>query len=125
MNVGDYVRGVYKTGVYGGELLELEPEKQRALVKVLAVFKHPTQGDLHNPKQINVPLFHQRKALAQYEKAWMPLSSLKKLEEDLPAYKDSLKTALQKQKEALAEEASPWAEQSLVQLEELEKEYGL
>ncbi|BAB05453.1 activation of KinB in the initiation of sporulation [Halalkalibacterium halodurans C-125] len=51
MNVGDFVRGVYKTGVYAGELMQVEQEKGRALVKVLAVLKHPMQGDLHNPKR--------------------------------------------------------------------------
>ncbi|MED3646015.1 kinase-associated lipoprotein B [Halalkalibacterium halodurans] len=124
MNVGDFVRGVYKTGVYAGELMQVEQEKGRALVKVLAVLKHPMQGDLHNPKEANVPFFHERKALACYEKAWMPLSQLKPFEGEPPAYEASLEKALQEMKESLASDTSEWAKRSIEVLAQVEKEYG-
>ncbi|WP_138090447.1 kinase-associated lipoprotein B [Halalkalibacterium halodurans] len=124
MNVGDFVRGVYKTGVYAGELMQVEQEKGRALVKVLAVLKHPMQGDLHNPKEANVPFFHERKALAYYEKAWMPLSQLKPFEGEPSAYEASLEKALQEMKKSLASDTSEWAKRSIEVLAQVEKEYG-
>lgn len=120
----EYVRAFYKTGVYVGELIERQESKQRALVKVLAVLKHPTQGDLHNPKMTDVPLFHQRKALAHYEKTWVPLSSLKPFEGEVPDYKVSLLQAVENQQKALQEDDTDWAKASLEQLLECKSEYG-
>lgn len=64
----EIVRAKYKTGRYIGKLIEMKEEENRALFQVLAVETHPQQGDLHQPKQIDVPLFHQRKALAIWKK---------------------------------------------------------
>ncbi|ARK30386.1 kinase-associated lipoprotein B [Halalkalibacter krulwichiae] len=119
-----YVRAFYKTGVYIAELLDRQEEKQRALVKVLAVLKHPTQGDLHNPKMVDVPLFHQRKALAQFEKTWVPLSSLKAYEGELLDYQFSLKQATEALRQSLIEDDSDWARKSLEKLEECTAEYS-
>jgi kinase-associated protein B len=88
---------MYKTGVYIGELLETQEGNQRALVKVVSVLKHPTQGDLHHPRTIDVPLFHERKALAQFEKAWVPLTSMKTYEGEAIDYVSSLEQAWNKQ----------------------------
>lgn len=45
----------YKTGQYIGKA---EDERnQMVLVHVLAVKSHPRQGDLHHPKQADVPFF--------------------------------------------------------------------
>ena len=118
------VRAIYKTGVYIAELMETQEEQQRALVKVQAVLKHPQQGDLHNPKMVDVPLFHQRKALAQYEKAWVPLSSLKSYEGEELSYHFSLQQAWEKQYEDLHADDSDWAKVSIKRLEELKAEYG-
>jgi kinase-associated protein B len=119
-----YVRAFYKTGVYVGELIERQEEKQRALVKVLAVLKHPTQGDLHNPKMVEVAFFHQRKALAQFEKTWVPLSSLKPYDGEIPDYRDSLREAFEVQQRTLTDENTEWAKASLEKLEECKSEYG-
>ncbi|MCK0472049.1 kinase-associated lipoprotein B [Halalkalibacter sp. APA_J-10(15)] len=122
----ELVRATYKTGVYIGELIERQANQNRGLIKIIAVVKHPTQGDLHSPKQINVPLFHQRKALAQFEKAWVPLTSMKPFEHDVvPEYKDSLKKAILQQKNTLQADQSDWAKMSLAKLRECEKEYNL
>ncbi|MFC0559964.1 kinase-associated lipoprotein B [Halalkalibacter alkalisediminis] len=120
----EYVRAFYKTGVYIAELVERQESMQRALVKVLAVLKHPTQGDLHNPKMIEVPLFHQRKALAQFEKTWVPLSSLKSYEGEVPEYKSSLLQAVVELQKSLEEDDSDWAKASLEKLNECKSEYG-
>ncbi|MCL7745988.1 kinase-associated lipoprotein B [Halalkalibacter alkaliphilus] len=121
----EYVRAFYKTGVYIAELIERQEENGRALVKVKAVIKHPTQGDLHNPKMTDVPLFHQRKALAEFEKTWVPLSSLKAYEGEVPSYKDSLQQALHDEISKLEDVETEWAQLSLEKLEECKKEYGL
>ncbi|GAF19120.1 KapB, lipoprotein [Bacillus sp. JCM 19046] len=90
----EIVRAKYKTGRYIGKLIEMKEEENRALFQVLAVETHPQQGDLHQPKQIDVPLFHQRKALAYLEKTWVPSSTVKPYNGDLPDYKQSLELAL-------------------------------
>lgn len=120
-----YVRAVYKTGVYIAELLEVQEEKNRALVKVRAVLKHPQQGDLHYPRQADVPYFHQRKALSEFEKAWAPLSSIKAYDGPIPDYKQSLREALRKEIEKLENDPSEWAKKSLEKLRLSEKEYDL
>lgn len=120
----ELVRAVNKTGVYIAELIEEQEEHGRALVKVLAVLKHPTQGDLHNPKQTNVPLFHQRKALAKFEKAWVPLSSLKPFDGEVLDYKESLYQALMKQITELEQLKTEWSDASLEKLHECKSEYG-
>ncbi|MBP3950661.1 sporulation phosphorelay system protein KapB [Bacillus suaedae] len=121
----EYVRAFYKTGAYVGELIERQEENQRALVKIVAVLKHPMQGDLHSPKQTDVPLFHQRKALAQFEKTWVPLSSLKSYLEEPPVYRSSLEQALYSQEEELSKDRSAWAKLCLERLQECRDEYGL
>ncbi|WP_227936267.1 kinase-associated lipoprotein B [Alkalihalobacillus deserti] len=119
-----YVRAFYKTGVYIAELMERQENMQRALVKVLAVLKHPIQGDLHHPKMIDVPLFHQRKALAHFEKTWVSLSSLKPYEGEVPEYKSSLLQAIDEQQKVLQQDETEWAKASLEKLNECKSEYG-
>lgn len=53
----------YKSGIYIGNVLEVRKEENRALFQVLAVLTHPNQGDLHHPKQIDVPFFMSGKRL--------------------------------------------------------------
>ncbi|KMK76382.1 kinase-associated lipoprotein B [Alkalihalobacillus pseudalcaliphilus] len=119
------VQAVYKTGVYIGECLEVLGDQNKALVKVLAVKKHPQQGDLHHPKQTENVFFHERKALAEYEKAWMPLASLKNYEGEIPTYKDSLAVALNSLLEKLQSEDTPFNQNSIKTLNELKKEYHI
>ncbi|WP_270182001.1 kinase-associated lipoprotein B [Alkalihalobacillus sp. CinArs1] len=118
---GEIVTAGYKTGRYIGEIVDVKSPK--AVVKVLAVIKHPTQGDLHNPKQLDVPLFHQRKALSQYEKALVPISAINHYDEEIPDYLESLKEAVDTQVNELKHEGGRWAEASLIELEKLKDEY--
>jgi kinase-associated protein B len=99
IEVGSIVTGLYKTGKYVGEVTEIRPSHY--LVRVLAVLKHPTQGDLHNPNQTDVALFH----------------------EGVPDYKESLAKALSAQIEKYEGDESSFAQQCLVHLKNLEKDY--
>ena len=78
LQVGDKVTAIYKTGKYIGEITDFRSEHY--LVKFLAVFKHPLQGDLHHPKDVNVAFFHERKALSYLEQANIPKKMVKPFE---------------------------------------------
>jgi len=121
LHVGDKVTAIYKTGKYIGEITDIRPE--HILVKVLAVTKHPMQGDLHHPKDVNVPFFHERKALSYREQANIPKKMVKPFEKEVPTYEASLKDAVGKVKEELTQDSSQWAAQSLNNIQALEKEY--
>ncbi|WP_306980073.1 sporulation phosphorelay system protein KapB [Alkalicoccobacillus murimartini] len=116
-------RALYKTGKYVCERLETDEANRRALVKVRAVLKHPTQGDLHHPKQVDVPLFHERKALAEFEKTWVPLSTLRPYDGELLSYQTSLQESWNEQYKQLELDGSDWAKQSQKALVELRNEY--
>ncbi|WP_219835789.1 kinase-associated lipoprotein B [Paenibacillus sp. R14(2021)] len=110
----------YKTGQYVGEVVE--NTGPRAVMKVLAVLKHPEQGDLHHPYNPDVPMFHERRALSYTEKANVPLGDIKAFHGEVPAYKASLEHALAKEIDAL-DKLKRWSERGLEQLEQLAKEY--
>jgi len=118
---GEKVTAEYKTGVYIGEIVEMT-SPMKAAVKVLAVVEHPTQGDLHQPMDGGVSFFHQRRALSHQEIALMPVGSLKPYGGPVPDYRESLKRALAAQRAELSN-AQRWAERSLQELEQLNKEY--
>jgi kinase-associated protein B len=121
LQIGDIVTGIYKTGKYIGEITEVR--SQHYLVRVLAVVKHPMQGDLHNPKEADVLIFHERKALSYREQANIPKQMVKPFKEEVPDYLGSLKQAVDKMKTDLTENATPWAEMSLKSISSLEKDY--
>ena len=117
--IGEIVTGIYKTGKYIGEVTNSRPGSY--IVKVLAVLKHPVQGDLHNVKQADVPFFHERRALAFREQTNIPEQMVKKYEGEIPDYTDSLKLALETQMNSFAEDDSPFAVRSLETLEQLKR----
>ncbi|MEH7237263.1 kinase-associated lipoprotein B [Bacillus sp. JJ1562] len=119
--VGDIVTGIYKTGKYIGEITVIKPEHY--LVKVMAVLKHPMQGDIHSPKEVNVPLFQERRALAFNEQTNVPKKMVRTYSGDVPAYKDSLKVAVEKTKNELETEGTEWALRSLENMKVLELDY--
>lgn len=94
MEIGQIVTAFNKTGKYIGEITGIRPETYT--VRILAVLIHPRQGDLHHPNQVDVPFFHERKALAFREQANIPLKMAKPYEGDIPDYKETLKTAIKK-----------------------------
>lgn len=119
--IGDKVTAIYKTGKYIGEVTDIRP--QHYLVRVLAVLKHPMQGDLHSPKDADVLIFHERRALAYREQSNIPKQMVKPYVEEIPDYIDSLKASLDKMKKELHDISSPWSEKSLQNIEALEKDY--
>ncbi|MCP8969809.1 kinase-associated lipoprotein B [Ectobacillus ponti] len=123
LQIGSTVTGIYKTGKYIGEVTAVRPEHY--LVKVLAVLKHPTQGDLHHVKEADVPFFQERRALAFREQTNVPKQMVKPYDGEVPDYKESLRTALHKQMQDLTENGTPWAERSLQCLRALEQDYRL
>lgn len=123
LQIGDIVRAPYKTGVYIGEITNIRPEHY--LVKVKAVLKHPTQGDLHNPKQVGMGFFHERRALAEHEQTNILKGMVKKYENDIPTYKSSLKSSLMKLRSELEGDSSEWAQLCIEKVDILEKEYKL
>ncbi|WP_071393703.1 kinase-associated lipoprotein B [Bacillus tuaregi] len=121
LKVGDTVTAIYKTGKYIGEVTDIRPEHY--LVKILAVIKHPMQGDLHHPKDAAVPFFHERRALAFREQTNVPKKMVKVFHEEVPDYEGSLKAAIQVLKEELKSDSSDWAQQSLNNINQLEQDY--
>lgn len=119
--IGDKVTAIYKTGKYIGEITDIRA--QHYLVRVLSVLKHPMQGDLHNPKEADVSIFHERRALSFREQANIPKQMVKPFEEEIPDYLTSLKSAVEVMKKELAESSSEWAEKSLEMVASLEKDY--
>lgn len=121
VKIGDLVTAMNKTGKYIGEVTE--DRGNSYLVKVLAVLKHPMQGDLHHPKQTDVTLFHQRRALSFREQTNVPKHLVKPYDGVVPDYKDSLKIAVEKMKEELHKEITEFNILSLKQMEELSIDY--
>ncbi|WP_139995932.1 sporulation phosphorelay system protein KapB [Paenibacillus paridis] len=118
--IGDTVRAEVRSGQYIGELMELNGP--RVLVKVLAVLKHPEQGDLHNPYNPDVPMFHERRALSYTEKTTVLMRDLKPFAGTIPDYGTSLRAAAEAEIAAL-DRLHRWAAKGLEQMQQLHKEY--
>lgn len=123
IEVGSIVTGIYKTGKYIGEVTDIRP--MHYLVKVKAVLKHPQQGDLHAPKETDVPLFHERRALAFHEQTNIPKNMVKPYAGEVHDYKESLKIALHAATQALENDDSLWAKRSIENFSILKKDYKL
>lgn len=118
------VIALYKSGEYVGELLRLD--KPKAKVRVLAVLKHPKQGDLHHPNEAEVAMFHQRRALAHREVANVFATQLRPYEGgEAPDYQASLAAALRREIEEMKRLDSAFGRRSLVELEGLAKDYSI
>ncbi|PAV28753.1 kinase [Virgibacillus profundi] len=121
VNIGETVRAHYNSGTYIGEVKE--DRGDRYLIKVHAVHKHPLQGDLHNPGEVQGVFFHERKALAHHEKMNVKKPAVHPYDEAIPVYSESLKTAVDKYKEKLSAEDSAFNKQALSKLKDLEEFY--
>jgi len=117
---GQLVRMQNKTGIYIGEVTEVHGV--RAVVKVLAVLKHPEQGDLHHPYDPDVPMFHERRALSYTEKTTALVRELEPYAGEVPDYRASLLAAADSELERL-DRLKRWAERSIEQLEGLRNSY--
>lgn len=120
VQIGRLVTVKVRTGVYIGEVVELYAP--RLVVKVLAVIKHPEQGDLHHPYEPDVPLFHERRALAYTEKTTVLPKDIEHYEGEIPDYKESLHQAAQQELQKL-EKLHRWTAKSIENLQQLMKSY--
>lgn len=119
--VGDIIRAHYNSGTYIGEILE--DRGNQYLVEVLAVDKHPIQGDLHSPKQVEGVAFHERKALSYKEKMNAKKAATFKYNESVPNYAESLKAAVDTIRANLQKEANDYNQKALEKIADLEKHY--
>jgi kinase-associated protein B len=125
LKVEDKVTAFYKTGKYTGKIIDEKPTHY--VVQIVTVERHPKQGDLHHPNEIEVPFFHERKALAWLERANIPKNMVKPIKEEHSdkEYNDSLKKAFLDLKTELTSEQTPFAHKCLDALREVQKEYEL
>jgi kinase-associated protein B len=120
--IGDIVKAEVRSGRYAAELLELDGP--RALVKVLAVLEHPDQGDLHQPFNPDVAMFHERRALSYTEKTKVLLRDLEPFSGEVPDYTESLKAAVAQSIQSL-DRLNRWTAKALESIRQLEKDYKL
>ncbi|WP_077327715.1 sporulation phosphorelay system protein KapB [Virgibacillus siamensis] len=119
ISIGDTVQVKYNSGKYIGEVLE--DRGDRFLVKVHAVQKHPKQGDLHNLGQVEDVFFHERKALAHYEKMNVVRSAVRPFDGKIPDYAESLQDAIDDLKQTLLQKNTEYNELALTTLKNLEE----
>lgn len=120
-NIGDIVRAHYNSGTYIGKVIE--DRGNRYLVEVLAVYKHPIQGDLHSPKQVEGIAFHERKALAFREKMNGKKAAMFLYEDEVPDYAESLKSAVDVLRQKLQEEDTDYNKKALEKIADLEEHF--
>ncbi|WP_053218790.1 kinase-associated lipoprotein B [Virgibacillus senegalensis] len=121
-SIGEIVKAHYKSGTYIGEVIE--DRGANYLIKVLAVVKHPLQGDLHNYGKTEDVFFHQRKALSWQEKMNVSKPAVHPYTENsIPDYESSLKESLDQLKNKLRQQDTAFNQQALKSLQELEQSY--
>lgn len=121
IQVNDIVETSYNSGRYIGRVLE--ERGNFLLVEVLAVTRHPQQGDLHNRGQVEGVAFHERKALAYLEKTNARKRTTTKYTGEVPEYSTSLKEAVEQLKEKLQAEDTPFNQASLAKIADLEEHF--
>ncbi|MBM7570922.1 kinase-associated lipoprotein B [Aquibacillus albus] len=119
--IGQMVKAHYKSGTYIGEVVE--DRGKNYLIKVLAVLKHPLQGDLHNFGETENVFFHQRKALSYQEKMNVSKPAVHPYNDEVPDYLESLKIAVDALEQKLDKEDSTFNQQAALLLEDLRKQY--
>ncbi|MFU0788498.1 MAG: kinase-associated lipoprotein B [Virgibacillus proomii] len=119
--IGETVKAHYRSGTYIGKVIA--DKGDRYVIEVLAVKKHPMQGDLHHPNETEDVFFHQRKALAFHEKTNVKKAAVHPYTESIPDYTTSLKQVVEDYKEKLYQQDSAYNKAALSCLEQLEKVY--
>lgn len=112
----------HKTGQYVVEVIEEIGDQ--LLVKILAVLKHPRQGDLHSPNEVENVFFYERKALSQFEKRYTTAQFLKAYNEEVPNYIESLKSSIYELEEKMKKKNNAYSDQALKCIEQLKKDYS-
>lgn len=113
----------HKTGSYGVTIKE--DNDNQVLVQIEQVIKHPKQGDLHHPNEVEGVFFHERKALSHYEKRYTKRSQLREFNVDKLNYEDSLQQAITNLEQQLKEDDSEHARLSLENLNQLKEDYSI
>lgn len=121
INIGDIVKTKYNSGIYVGKVIE--DRKNFWLVEVKAVLRHPTQGDLHKPNQVEGVAFHERKALAHNEKMNARKRDTEFFNESVPNYNQSLKQSIIEFETELNEQDNLFNETSRQKLDDLKKHF--
>lgn len=121
VKIGDIVQAEYNTGIYIGKVIE--DRRNFYLVQVLAVVKHPLQGDLHNRGKVEGVAFHERKALAYNEKMNAKKRYVQPYHGTVPDYETSLKTAVETFRQELKKSDTDFNRLSLQKLRDLENDF--
>ncbi|GGI38925.1 sporulation phosphorelay system protein KapB [Mammaliicoccus stepanovicii] len=111
----------HKTGQYVVEIIDEKGEEK--LIQVLAVLKHPRQGDIHNPNEVENVFFHERKALSKYEKRYTSPQFLKEYTLELPDYISSLKSALNELEDKMSKRDNAYSKEALKCIQQLKLDY--
>jgi kinase-associated protein B len=118
VTIGELVRAHYNSGTYIGQVKE--DRGDRYLIEVLAVHKHPLQGDIHHYGAVENVFFHARKALAHREKMNVKKAAVHAFDGQVPDYTESLQQAITIYKEKLSAEDTVYNRAALQKLAELE-----
>lgn len=121
VRVGDIVKAHYHSGTYAGKVIE--DRGANYLIEVLAVLKHPLQGDLHNFGKVDGVFFHERKALALHEKMNVKKQAVHPFAGEVPSYHASLAYSVAEYRAKLTAEESDYHKHALQKLEGLEMNY--
>ncbi|WP_414044668.1 sporulation phosphorelay system protein KapB [Macrococcus equi] len=116
-----YFRLMHKSGIYVVE--KIQDQSNGVLVQVVSVITHPTQGDLHSRGEVENVFFHERKALAHYEKRIVDQNLLKSYDQEVLPYKASLIQSVNKMEQKLTSEDTPFNRKALETLNNLKKDY--
>src|SRR5699024_10643666 len=108
-------------GTYIGEIIQ--DKGNFALVKILSVVKHPMHVVLHNIGQVEGVAYHVRKALDYQEKMNARKRMTKHYDGEVSEYVESLKEAVEQNKQVLQTEDTPINQKSLEKIADLEKHY--
>ena len=120
VNIGELAKAHYRSGTYIGKVKEDRGDMY--LIEVLAVHKHPLQGDLHNMYETENVFFHERKALAFREKMNVKKPAVHPFDGKVPDYAASLEQAITDYRQKLNEEDSAYNRLALQTLDRLAKE---
>jgi kinase-associated protein B len=121
INIGNIVKASYNSGIYIGKVIE--DRGNFYLVEVLAVEKHPKQGDLHHPGEVENVAFHERKALAFHEKMNARKRTTQLYHGEIPNYNHSLKQAVEELKADLSLVDTLYNQKALEKIDDLEEHF--
>ncbi|MCJ0932738.1 kinase-associated lipoprotein B [Virgibacillus halodenitrificans] len=121
VEIGANVKAHYNSGTYIGTVKE--DRGNRYLIEVHAVLKHPLQGDIHHPGEVEGVFFHERKALAPHEKMNVKKPAVHPYIDIIPEYNESLRDAVNVYKEKLCSKDNDFNNKAYHTLTELENKY--